>query len=85
MTKQVMIRQPLLHGNATKLIKADVLAENSNGMLRVLIPGTLKPFDVKASEVIPARQVFGDRQSPTVVQKMYPQSRSALANKCGNQ
>src|SRR5678816_2650254 len=85
MNKQVMIRQPLLHGNATKLVRASVISEQPGGMLRVMMPGALKPVDIKASDTIPATQIFGDRQSTTIIQKMYPQSKSALANKCGNQ
>lgn len=82
--KQVMIREPQLHGGITKLIQGDVLSEDA-GMMRVKIKGRHHPVEVKASDTVPVRRVAGGMRSQgpvssLTVQKCFPSSPYALGN-----
>ncbi len=81
--KQILVRRKSLHGNMNRLVKCQVLAENADGTLRCKCEGDRNPVEVKASEAIPAEQVFGapnPRKGSAVMIKQYPQSQRALAN-----
>lgn len=81
--KQVMVRRKLLHGNMSKLVRCDVLAEYEDGSLRCMCDGERKPVEVKASQVVPVKQVFGTQNRngvQTMLQKAYPTSINALGS-----
>lgn len=83
--KQVMIREPQLHGSVTKLIQGDVISEDA-GMMHVKIKGRHHPVEVKAADTVPVTKVAGGmrsqgHQSSLTVQKCFPTSPYALGNK----
>lgn len=82
-TASVLIKQKMLSGNVTKLIRANVLSEK-DGMLRVMVEGQRKPIEVKASDTLPAEKVFGvakvGQKPSSVLQRCYPSSINSLGN-----
>lgn len=82
MPKQIMVRKKLLHGNVTKLVRCDVLAE-TNGVITCKCDGELTTREVKAADATPVQQVFGSQRvqpGTPMIPKQYPASLHTLAN-----
>jgi hypothetical protein len=80
MAKEVLIRRKQLHGNANRMVRCTVLAEKS-GMMRCKCQDQRKTEEIKASEAVPAHQVFGQGQgAQTIIQKQYSPSVHSFSN-----
>lgn len=81
MSRTVMVRRPQLHGNVTRMVRATVLSE-SNGELRVLLEGSNKPLNIKASETMDAARTFGTHLAAArgiIIQRALPDSPNSLS------
>ena len=76
--KQVLIKRKLLNGN-NELIRCNVLSE-ANGIVRCQIEGQRGVKEVKASDTIPAQQIYGPRNSQTQIQSSPSPARYSFAN-----